>query len=491
MSDAPPGPNKIQNYMDSLLSETIQEQACIEPYWELISSPPEIPPSQVSSCSTKCNKGTFSHEDSPYHLVENRLLGQIVSSSFLIEKGRCVQVVHHEVFKNCFLINYSTFLINKHFLNPSRKHTIYEFAGRVWGTNLEAVCVFHISVSTHSLFIEGSNSFCVYFGKIDDPSDKIFYNFFIKNYINLIPFYNNNIYFKKINLSGGGQQSLDVKDRWLDDEQITDSINNFINQSSTPQSHHKILVWSIASALLFFRGYVQEDFCSQFINSEDGENTLILLPYNDAFHQSNLVVSVEEQFTIGQHWVLVAFWIKFRTVKAFLFDNLRHNEEQHQKINSVIFEKLGINISQNLSEFFQSNLYDCGIFNILFAKRMINLFLSNQLNSIDSAHVKHFVNQDKSCFYSCVDIERKSFETKKCSSVHKNIRKRRADVLNRPWKRLKTLFNDNPLTQFKYLLVTLSNVKTQFILKILHFDIETLVLGKKLSDEDEIIVIAA
>ncbi|KAL0218477.1 hypothetical protein P9112_004130 [Eukaryota sp. TZLM1-RC] len=87
MSDAPPGLKRIQNYMDSLLSETIQEQACIEPYWELISSPPEIPPSQVSSCSTKCNKGTFSHEDSPYHLVQNRLLGQIVSSSFLVDKG--------------------------------------------------------------------------------------------------------------------------------------------------------------------------------------------------------------------------------------------------------------------------------------------------------------------------------------------------------------------------------------------------------------------
>ncbi|KAL0224122.1 hypothetical protein P9112_003512 [Eukaryota sp. TZLM1-RC] len=68
--------------MDSLLSETIQEQASIERSWELISSPPEIPPSQVCSCSTKCNKGTVSHEDSPYHLVENRLLGQIDSSSF-------------------------------------------------------------------------------------------------------------------------------------------------------------------------------------------------------------------------------------------------------------------------------------------------------------------------------------------------------------------------------------------------------------------------
>ncbi|KAL0224004.1 hypothetical protein P9112_003394 [Eukaryota sp. TZLM1-RC] len=123
MSDAPLGPKRIQNYMDSLLSETIQEQACIEPYWELISSPPEIPPSQVSCCSTKCKKGTVSHEDSRYHLVENRLLGQIDSSSFLVEKGQCVQVVHHEVFI-IFLINCSTLLINKHFINPSKKHII-------------------------------------------------------------------------------------------------------------------------------------------------------------------------------------------------------------------------------------------------------------------------------------------------------------------------------------------------------------------------------
>ncbi|KAL0219164.1 hypothetical protein P9112_004817 [Eukaryota sp. TZLM1-RC] len=154
MFDAPLGPKMVQNYMDSLLSETIQEQACIEPYWELIASPPEIPASQVSSCSIKCNKGTFSHEDSPYHLVENRLLGQIDSSSFLVEKVQCVQVVHHEVFITCFLMNCSTLLINKHFINPSRKHITYEFAGRVWCTNLEAVCVSYIFVFTHSLFIE-------------------------------------------------------------------------------------------------------------------------------------------------------------------------------------------------------------------------------------------------------------------------------------------------------------------------------------------------
>ncbi|KAL0222651.1 hypothetical protein P9112_002041 [Eukaryota sp. TZLM1-RC] len=87
MSDALPVPKMIQDYMDSLLSETIQEQACIESYLELHASPPEIPPSHVSSCSTKCNKGTFSHEDSPYHLVENTLIGQIDSSSVLVEKG--------------------------------------------------------------------------------------------------------------------------------------------------------------------------------------------------------------------------------------------------------------------------------------------------------------------------------------------------------------------------------------------------------------------
>ncbi|KAL0206839.1 hypothetical protein P9112_012550 [Eukaryota sp. TZLM1-RC] len=97
MSDALPGPKMIQIYVDLLLSETFQEEACTEPYWELISSPPEIPPSQEKFCSTKGKKGTFSHEDSPYHLVENRLLGQVDSSSFLVEKGQCVQVVHHEV----------------------------------------------------------------------------------------------------------------------------------------------------------------------------------------------------------------------------------------------------------------------------------------------------------------------------------------------------------------------------------------------------------
>ncbi|KAL0215869.1 hypothetical protein P9112_008053 [Eukaryota sp. TZLM1-RC] len=129
MSDAPPGIQSIQNYMDSLLSATIQEQACIKPYWELISIPHEIPSSQVSSCSTKYNKGTFSHEDSPCYLVEYRLFGQIESSSFLIEKGQLVQVVHQEVFINCFLIYSLTLLINKHLISPSRKHIIYEFAG--------------------------------------------------------------------------------------------------------------------------------------------------------------------------------------------------------------------------------------------------------------------------------------------------------------------------------------------------------------------------
>ncbi|KAL0213671.1 hypothetical protein P9112_005855 [Eukaryota sp. TZLM1-RC] len=81
--------------MDSLLSETIQEKACTEPYWELISSSPKIAPSRVSSCSTKGSKRTSSHEEPIYLLV-----GQIDSSSILVEKGQFVQVVHHEVFIN-------------------------------------------------------------------------------------------------------------------------------------------------------------------------------------------------------------------------------------------------------------------------------------------------------------------------------------------------------------------------------------------------------
>ncbi|KAL0208803.1 hypothetical protein P9112_011390 [Eukaryota sp. TZLM1-RC] len=99
MLDALPGPTMIQDYMDSPLSETIQEQAWTEHCWELISSPSEIPPSHVNSCSTKGSTGTSS-QDPSYHLVENGSRGQIDFSSFLVEKGQFVPVVHHEFFKN-------------------------------------------------------------------------------------------------------------------------------------------------------------------------------------------------------------------------------------------------------------------------------------------------------------------------------------------------------------------------------------------------------